>query len=338
MGCTSPKCMLVARHCNAVFAGNLYGEPPGKVVWYQGVPRCVVYVPCGRCIACRRDRRMDYTVLQALEASLYVDNWFVTLTYDDAKCDWDVRSLIPKQVQSFNELMRKYCKYHGCNYRFFGCGEYGDLKRRPHYHLSIFGLPASLLKLEDCDGVIDARRSSLMRDGCLRCFTNAQRDENGNLFWQSPVIADRWPFGNHQIYRANKDTFQYVAQYVTKKLFGEGAKEERLAGIVNDYSFQSRPSIGFPWYEKFKDSLSLLDGDNLVNNCISLCGLKDWRIPRVMRRWQEKYERAKYNDVKKVIRRDFPDPPDIDDNRRKQLFDEYRARQVKQNNKHKEIQ
>lgn len=336
MACTKPKCMLVAKGQKAMFAGDCFGERPGSRHVINGIERTLIYAPCGRCIACRRDRRMDYTVLQCLEASLHEDNWFITLTYDDAKVDWDVRSLLPKQLSDFNELMRKYCKYHGEQYRFFGCGEYGDLHRRPHYHVSVFGVSAKLLGLEDAEGVILSRRSGLT-NGKLRRVGNCELDENGHPFWQSPVIADRWPFGNHKIYRANKDTFQYVAGYVTKKLFGQLAKEQRLDGLENEYSCQSRPSIGFPWYEKYKEFLSVVDGDRLVNDCVSYFGLPDWRVPRVMRRWQEKYEPEKYDVLKYWQHLNFTECPDIEDNARKQRHDEYGALHAKLTNKHREV-
>lgn len=337
MACTKPKCMLVAKGQKAMFAGDCFGEKPGSCHVINGIERKLVYVPCGRCIACRRDRRMDYTVLQCLEASLYDDNWFITLTYADDCVDWEVRSLLPKQLSDFNELMRKYCAYHGAKYRFFGCGEYGDLRRRPHYHLSVFGLPASLLGLEDADDIKVSRRNGL-NTGVLRSCHNCQLDENGNPFWQSRVISDRWVFGSHKIYRANKDTFQYVAGYVTKKLFGESAKEQRLDGFANEYSCQSRPSIGFPWYQKYKSALSYVDGDRLVNDTISCFGLPDWRVPRVMRRWQERYEPEKYDALKYWQSLNFCEPPDVEDNSRKQRHDEYGALRAKYNNKHREVQ
>lgn len=336
MACTKPKCLLVAKGHKAMFAGDCFGERPGSRHVINGIERTLIYAPCGRCIACRRDRRMDYTVLQCLEASLHEDNWFITLTYDDTKYPFDVRSLRHDELSSFNELMRKFCKYHGATYRFFGCGEYGDLKRRPHYHLSVFGLPAHLLDLEDEGDIVDSRRHGLSC-GVLRTFKHPQLDENGNPYWQSKVISDRWLYGNHMIYRANKDTFQYVAGYVTKKLFGDLAKKERLDGLENEYSCQSRPSIGFPWYWKYKNYLSVVDGDRLVNDCITATGLPDWRVPRVMRRWQERYEPEKYDVLKYWQHMNFTECPDVQDNNRKQCHDEYGALHAKLTNKHREV-
>lgn len=341
MSCTKPKCMLVSKGHKAVFA-DLYGEPPGKRVTYQGVDWRVAYVPCGMCLACRRDRRMDYTVLQALEASLYEQNWFLTLTYDDVKASelgYDVRSLCPAHVSHFNELMRKFLKYHGKLYRFFGCGEYGEQYRRPHFHLSLFGLTASDLGLGDVFGDNTVRVSGLNHARIVHGFRQgATKDEQGNFYFDSPVIARYWQYGGHRLYIANKDTFQYVAGYVTKKLLGASGKEQRLDGFVNDYCFQSRPSIGFPWYLKFKDHLSNLEGDRLVNDSVSCFGLPDWRIPRVMRRWQERFEPEKYDSVKFFMSSQFPEAPDIDDNLRKHFYNEYGARCRKQNYKHREVQ
>ena len=42
-----------------------------------------VQVPCGRCIGCRLDRSLSWAVRCIHEASLYDENCFITLTFDD---------------------------------------------------------------------------------------------------------------------------------------------------------------------------------------------------------------------------------------------------------------
>ncbi|QCS36376.1 replication initiator protein [Capybara microvirus Cap3_SP_320] len=70
---------------------------------------------------------------------------FVTFTYDDIH----VRDLIDFRFENPSPSLRRsdFHKYidsirHSCPVRFsyIGCGEYGDLFRRPHYHCIFFGL------------------------------------------------------------------------------------------------------------------------------------------------------------------------------------------------------
>lgn len=300
----------------------------------------VEYVPCGVCLGCRIERRQELTLLQMAEASLHEDNWFLTLTYDDARCDFDPMfvGLQPEHLQKFTESMRLACKYRGVRFRFFACGEYGDEFGRPHYHLSLFGVPADFLGLEDSDSLKSDRFASILVDGRFAKYKNAQVDENGNFFWFSDVIANRWPYGNHQLYRANRKTFQYVAGYVTKKLLGKSRRDMIASGRYPSFHRQSRPSIGYYWWLKYKDTLSQIDGVKLVNDKLSLQGV-DWKVPRIMNRWLKYYfPLVDYDAISSRRLADAPKSPQWSELERKKIYTEYRARCMKTNNTHKEIQ
>ena len=42
----------------------------------------ILPLPCGRCLACKLAKAREWAVRCVLEASLYPDNCFITLTYD----------------------------------------------------------------------------------------------------------------------------------------------------------------------------------------------------------------------------------------------------------------
>lgn len=273
-------------------------------------------------------------------------NWFVTLTYDDWKTINETGcppySLDKSHLQTFNESMRKAARYCGEEYRFFACGEYGDLYERPHYHLSIFGLSPSFLGIQDDASRVKFRRGALQR-GYFKCCSPPLMDDNGNPYWQSPVIASRWLFGDHKIYIANKKTFQYVAGYVTKKLTGKfGANWRARTGKISEFQMQSRPSIGQPWFLKYWDKLSLLDGDKLVNDSLSISDT-EWKIPRIFSRWLETYvdrfDAPTYNRFMSDFRsKNYPDVPDRKDLKRKAAYDRYAAERYKDMRRsHKEV-
>lgn len=339
MSCTSPQCYLIpraggrAKHLTSDWpAGD---HPLGRVV----------YLPCGGCLACRRERRMELTLLQCCEASLYEDNWFITLTYDDEKTfqltEWIPYSLEKKHLSTFTESMRKWAKYNGSDFRFFACGEYGETYERPHYHLSVFGLSPLLLGLDDPRNE-KTRKEFLNAKAILKNLPPAQRDSGGNEFWQSDIIADRWPYGSHKIYRANRETFQYVAGYVTKKLTGAAGRDFRASGRVSEFQAQSRPSIGRPWFDRFCQALSVPDKDKLVNDCLSIAGMT-WKTPRIFEKWFltiDQFDAPVINDHIKYLRtKDAPEIPDREDLQRKARFDRYSAERYNEiKRSHKEVQ
>lgn len=280
---------------------------------------------------------MELTLLQCAEASLYDDNWFLTLTYDDKKLGHTPVSLDKQHLSIFNRSMRDYCRSKGVDYRFFACGEYGDNFGRPHYHLSLFGLSPSILGLKDF-GV--SERFEFLSCGKLSSCAFGARDENGYFAFSSPVIDSRWPYGNTKLYRANKHTFQYVAGYVVKKLAGKSRREFENSGRVPSFSCQSRPSIGRPWFDKFNNTLLLpsVDGTKLFNDTFSIADT-DWKIPRIFMRWFAKVRGVDFVNAVSRFHSSLldSDVPDFADIKRRRDFDRYSADHYKQNNKHKEI-
>lgn len=338
MSCYNPRCAIVPLQGGSpIFIHGRLNK--GSFFSPSHGPCRVVYIPCGHCMACRTERRQDLTALQMLEASLHDDNWFLTLTYDDwltyQLTETFPHSLVKEHLSTFVESMRKYCRYHHSSFRFFACGEYGDLTQRPHYHLSIFGLSPDLLGISDDPITTKQRSKELYANSRLACTKNALTDQNGEFVYSSPIISSRWKFGNHKLYRANRQTFQYVAGYVTKKLSGAPARAFQDTGRILPFSAQSRPSIGYPWFERYHQTLSNYDRNKkkLVNDLISVGDLT-WRLPRIFDRWYSRLYQFDYpiiRDFQKELRSSqFPDVPNFEDLQRKKNFDRYRADQFKQ--------
>lgn len=303
-----------------------------------------VYIPCGGCLACRRERRMDLTVLQSCEASLHENNWFITLTYDDTKTfeltGFPPYSLEPDHLRDFNISMRKHCKYLDGSWRFFACGEYGERYGRPHYHISAFGVSPLTLELPVQSDVEEVRKSQLLNRGFCIKVSPGLFDSNGNEYWQSPVISKFWQYGSHKIYRANRETFQYVAGYVTKKLTGDLGKERLQQGLVNEFQCQSRPSIGYPWFLKYIGVLSCVDRDKLVNDCVEIAGMS-WRCPRIFSKWIQAFDhfdgKVVSSRLSELRSRAMSEEPDRLDLQRISRHNRYCAERYKNQNQHKEI-
>ena len=195
-----------------------------------------VEVPCGRCVGCRLERSRQWAMRCVHEASLYDDNCFITLTYNDANLPED-GSLHKDHFQKFMKRLRK--KYAPKTIRFYMCGEYGDELGRPHYHALLFNHDFS-----------DKELWSVREDVKL---------------YVSEELNKLWPFGYCIIGAVTFESAAYVARYVMKKVTGDMAEDHysetdpitgEITFKVPEYNCMSRrPGIAFDWYEKYKGDL-----------------------------------------------------------------------------------
>ena len=69
----------------------------------------IIPLPCGKCLACKLSKAREWAVRCVLEASMYEENCFVTLTYDDEHLPTD-HLVSRKAIQDFIKRLRKYHK------------------------------------------------------------------------------------------------------------------------------------------------------------------------------------------------------------------------------------
>lgn len=185
-------------------------------------------VPCGQCIGCRLEKSRQWALRIMHEASQHEASSFVTLTYAE-----DPVSLRLDDLQRFFKRVRK----RGLPLRYYACGEYGERRSRPHFHVCWFGH--------------DWREGS-------RPWTRE--------LWVHPELEELWGYGNgvYPACRVGALTFEsaaYVARYVTKKVTGPRAERhyERVSAETGEVFFctpemavmSRRPGIGRSWYEQF---------------------------------------------------------------------------------------
>lgn len=154
-----------------------------------------VVLSCGRCIGCRLRKSLEWSIRCMHEASLWKDNVFITLTYDEKN---NPDSLCKQDFQKFMKRLRKY--FAPKKIRFFAGGEYGTKTKRPHYHAILFN-----------------------------CNFPDQRLINTNencKYSDSKILTDLWGKGYCTIGQVTQKSAQYVAKYVVKKLTGKEADEK----------------------------------------------------------------------------------------------------------------
>lgn len=207
-----------------------------------------VVVPCGQCLGCRLDKANDWAIRCVHEAKLHLHNCFITLTYNDDCLPAD-HSLHRDHLQLFFKRLRRYLDYHdNSKIRFLCCGEYGDLNRRPHYHILCFGWFPS-----------DVRKVSALTAGY-------------NLF-RSPTIDKLWPYGFNVLGAVTFESARYVAKYSLKKQTGKNAFMYDSLGITPEFVGSSlKPGIGADYFDKYAEDIFKL-------GFVTMNGAK-YKIPR----------------------------------------------------------
>ena len=143
-----------------------------------------IEIPCGKCVACRKHKQLAWAFRCLAESHEHKFNYFITLTYDDAHLPEDLKK---RDLQLFNKRLRKVAPF-----RFFACGEYGDINKRPHYHGLYFS------------------DSELFPD-----LVPWAHKGNYNLY-NSAVLSRIWPFGFAVIGYVSPSSCAYCAKYCLK--------------------------------------------------------------------------------------------------------------------------
>lgn len=89
---------------------------------------------CGQCLSCRITKRTAWKGRIMLEAMDWPATSFITLTYQD-------KYLKSQELQynDFKKFIKNIRQQTGRKFRYFGCGEYGSERHRPHWHVILFG-------------------------------------------------------------------------------------------------------------------------------------------------------------------------------------------------------
>lgn len=117
----------------------------------------------------------------------------LNLTYDDEH--------LPQHGQLFKEDLQKFFKRlrkAGFKFRYVASGEYGDVSRRPHFHIALFGVD------------FHSDRVPFGRSGGDRTYTSVR-------------VSQCWPYGHHLIGALNFESAAYIARYILKKIKGPNA-------------------------------------------------------------------------------------------------------------------
>lgn len=220
-------------------------RPPGggKLVFNgaKGIQNTyALQVPCGNCMGCKLEKARQWMVRMVCESSLYDENCFVTLTYDDQHVPADY-GLDARHVQLFFKRLRWTIAENQDDRRIrhYTACEYGGKTGRPHYHPIIFNWwpPDATFHFQN---------------------------KFGDHVYKSSILTATWGMGDVTVGRVTPRSCGYVARYVTKKIKGNDDYAHdhyhRLSPIDGQFYnvtpefalMSSKPGIGYNWAKKFK--------------------------------------------------------------------------------------
>ena len=230
-------------------------------------------ISCKQCTGCRQEYSRQWAMRNMHEASLWLNNIFITLTYDNDNLPQH-NTLIKKDFQDFMKRLRKKKNANTNNpIRYYQCGEYGEKFGRPHYHAILFNTN----------------------------FRDREIIQGHKGLTQSETLSKLWGKGHSSIGDVTFQSAAYVAGYVQKKINGQ--QKETHYAIVDyqtgeyfgqrqqEYSTMSRrPGIAGSWFAKHKDDV--YPSDNIHING------KEMRPPKYYDRLYEIDHRSSMEKIK----------------------------------------
>lgn len=154
----------------------------------------------------------------------------LNLTYDDVH--------LPKHGQLVKADLQKFFKRLRKNiggFKYVASGEYGEISRRPHYHIALFGMDFRSTRKEWGQSI------------------------NGDPTFISPDVRKCWTLGGHVIGTLNFESAAYIARYIMAKLKGPGASPLPLYSdpdtgeiiLPNPEFMVCSNGIGKSWFREF---------------------------------------------------------------------------------------
>lgn len=278
-----------------------------------------IELPCTQCIGCRIDKSRQWAARCVHEASMFTDNSFITLTYND-ECLPEKNQLDKTHLQKFFKRLRKrhqgttaVQKYDevgneaGIHFpiRYFAVGEYGDLTQRPHYH-------AILFNFDFTDKIFfkKSKNNKLFISQDLQRLWSKKISETEVEYYPKEHLYKEGKniyckLGHVTVGAVTYESAAYCASYCMKKINGKmKEKHYRRFGeidydtgeietycIEQEFSTMSRrPGIGREWWKKF-------GGTDLTQDCVDIEGRKI-KPPKYYDLLLEKYDNDKFYDLK----------------------------------------
>lgn len=232
-----------------------------------------IYVKCGHCDTCRRQKQSDWAIKLINESKYHLENSFITLTFDDKILiqgnKYGAKPNFKYKIEASKEYFTKFIKrlrkkFPDKKITYYHVGEYGERTKRPHHHVLLFGINFNE----------DRKEAELSKSGKPQYF--------------SQTLEDLWGCGRTRIQDVMPNNIIYIAGYNAKKLklngstlkpyqtFSNRSKmstkwiRKRPEMILNGYiedTDHKKYRIPDSYKRELKHECEMLDGDEFMANC-----------------------------------------------------------------------
>lgn len=181
---------------------------------------------CGKCLFCRKNKSRELATRCVLHASIYKQNCFITLTYDEKKEGYNNVFHYP-DIQKFKKRYRQYVwRTFRRRIEIFNVHEYGSNGKK-HWHLIVFNHDFSV----EMQG----------KDPNRRPDRTIHTRKNGIPLYTSHKLSELWPYGFNTVGDVSEASAMYQAQYTQKDF------KYNHAG-TNKKSHSKHAGIGKPFF------------------------------------------------------------------------------------------
>jgi len=105
-----------------------------------------VAVPCGKCPECLARRISGWSFRLMQEDKVSTSSHFVTLTYAPETVPITKNGFMSLSKRHLQLFFKKLRKVNPDKLKYYAAGEYGNVGRRPHYHILLFNaIPDTIL-------------------------------------------------------------------------------------------------------------------------------------------------------------------------------------------------
>jgi hypothetical protein len=233
-----------------------------------------VMIKCRVCEECIAERAREWSVRGYAESKEWTEKIFVTLSYNKENLPITKNknpTLRKEDITKFKKRLRKFIK--GKKIKTMECGEYGEKKGRPHYHMIIWGYkPKDLKKLK--------------------------MNENKDWLYTSKEIEKIWGKGFIICGKIEAKTISYVARYTRKKI--EEKRKIEDDEKENPYFNMSRhEGIGLKYWIKNKEKLKK-QKNMIIHNGQKAIAVK---LPKIyIKKWIEEENQQGQRIINRVLK------------------------------------
>jgi hypothetical protein len=228
-------------------------------------------IPCAKCTECKATHAKTWGARAYLESLTNRNGIFLTLSYDNEHLPigkYGNPTLKKEDVTLFKKRLRK--KY-GENLRTFECGEYGERRGRPHYHMIIWNIKPT-----------DGR--------------TVKENITGDTLWTSKTIEKIWNKGIIIYGNVTYESAAYVARYTNKKRMIRPLAKDQEPTYIN---MSRRTGIGFEEWRKNKEKYKKLNGIYVPTKN----GTKVIRLPRYLEKlWEVELKEQEETERKEMTK------------------------------------